>query len=205
MDDLGPLRFSLQSQIAESSRQNAIAASKMVGLRVPCIVKSVAANTLVVTLGISGMSSIDRTVVFARSLYAREPIQKGDPGFVTSLSAEMAYVFGATQNPPAMRTTGNLANLVFFPIASPKWDAPDDLNSYYISGPNGFLIQSADGSVSVKGVKGGALTMASGSNKIEVSSSGVAITGKLTINGAAYLDHEHTNGNEGANTGAVVA
>lgn len=43
-----------------------------------------------------------------------------------------------------------------------------------------------------------------GNSSIELTKNGVNINGELTINGVPYLEHIHSNGNQGANTGGVV-
>ena len=43
-----------------------------------------------------------------------------------------------------------------------------------------------------------------GNSSIELTENGVNINGELTINGIPYLQHIHSNGNQGANTGGVV-
>lgn len=40
--------------------------------------------------------------------------------------------------------------------------------------------------------------------KITLNATDIHINGVLTINGKPYLSHQHSNGNEGANTGGVV-
>lgn len=49
-----------------------------------------------------------------------------------------------------------------------------------------------------------ALHLFYGNSSIELTESGVNINGTLTINGVPYLEHIHSNGNQGANTGGVV-
>lgn len=43
-----------------------------------------------------------------------------------------------------------------------------------------------------------------GNSSIELTENGVNINGELTINGVPYLQHIHSNGNQGGNTGGVV-
>lgn len=49
-----------------------------------------------------------------------------------------------------------------------------------------------------------ALHLFYGNSSIELTESGVNINGTLTINGVPYLNHIHSNGNQGANTGGVI-
>jgi hypothetical protein len=49
-----------------------------------------------------------------------------------------------------------------------------------------------------------ALHLFYGNSSIELTENGVNINGTLTINGVPYLQHVHSNGNQGANTGGVV-
>lgn len=49
-----------------------------------------------------------------------------------------------------------------------------------------------------------ALHLFYGNSSIELTENGVNINGTLTINGVPYLEHIHSNGNQGGNTGGVV-
>ncbi|MXV44313.1 hypothetical protein GS501_04540 [Saccharibacter sp. 17.LH.SD] len=48
------------------------------------------------------------------------------------------------------------------------------------------------------------VTLTTGGATITLAGDNVNIVGKLTINGKAYKDHTHTNGNQGSPTGGVI-
>jgi len=101
------------------------------------------------------------------------------------------------------RLDANLSTLVFVPLSNTNFPAVD-ANAYNITGPNGAVIKDDKGS-SVITLTPDSITLAHGSNSVVISGSGITITGTLTINGKAYLSHEHSGVATGSsNTGGVV-
>lgn len=92
-----------------------------------------------------------------------------------------------------------------------------EIESWFISGdvnPEGYSrMHDLTDAVALFGIRSipnmisilsNALHFFYGNSSIELTQSGVNINGTLTINGVPYLSHQHSNGNQGANTGGVV-
>jgi hypothetical protein len=201
--------FSRKLSAQEQLQQGAINRAKEIlntkGLGLPCKIASISNELVTVQFAVADLVGLpNMTVPIAQPLYRQEPYQVGDAGFVMSLDAQPTEVSGQVTVQPNFQANGNLGALVFFPISNVNWPAIPDPNMYLIQGPDGFIIRSIDGSVSVIGKKGTSLALAYGGNNVTISSSGIAINGTLTINGQAYMAHTHTNGNGGAPTGGVI-
>ena len=104
-----------------------------------------------------------------------------------------------------------LTNLVFLPIGNQAWAAVDP-NALELYGPNGVVLMDAAGKTALTLTPQGiamsgpeTISMTVGSSSVVVTSQGVQINGRLMINGAAYLAHEHSNGNDGDPTGGVIS
>lgn len=205
MVNLSHIRFPLQTSINRVAVDRSKDTLWVKGLKLPCIIKSVSANTVKVQISVKNMDSNMYEVPCARSAYERPPYQVGDRGVVMCMDVDISEMTGAGSSVPSMATIGNLGALVFFPVSTTKGKAPDDLNMYYISGPNGFLLTSVDGSVSVSGEKGKSLALKYGSSGITITDDKIDMTGTLVINGQVYTQHTHTNGNNGSPTGPVIA
>lgn len=78
----------------------------------------------------------------------------------------------------------------------------------FIPNPLSYIFPS--GEVTIGSKTGSALITINGDNinikggNISINGSNVTIDGDTTIDGKNFLQHQHSNGNQGANTGAVV-
>lgn len=180
-------------------------AAQQFGQSLPCSVVAVKNNMVTVNFEVvSNITFPQITVPQAISRYARPPTQVGDKGFVIAADAFLGGVAGLGGGTASYgRTQGNLSTLVFVPLSNINFSAVD-ANAYNITGPNGAVIQDDKGS-SVITLTPDSITLAHGSNSVVISGSGITITGTLTINGKAYLSHEHSGVATGSsNTGGVV-
>lgn len=82
-----------------------------------------------------------------------------------------------------MTAPGNLAALVFVPISN-KNAPPIDPNAAQIQGPNGVILQTADGISSIV-INESGITLTFGSKIVQLNSSG------LTIDGILFETHVH--------------
>ena len=78
----------------------------------------------------------------------------------------------------------------------------------FVPNPSTYIFPS--GEVTIGSKTGSALITINGDNinikggNISINGSNVTINGNTTIDGKKFLQHQHSNGNQGANTGAVV-
>lgn len=154
----------------------------------------------------------DIKIPVATSVYRQEPIQIGDLGVVRSSDVSLGGISGLGSGTPRFpSTTASLEALVWEPVANASWAASPDANAYLIQGPNGAIIRDvADNcnivldttKIVVTGKTG--LKLVVGGNSVEITASGIAIVGTLTINGQPYATHAHQVISLGAPTGPVL-
>lgn len=146
------------------------------------------------------------TCAVAESKYVLLPIQVGDLGRVTPSTVNIGNITGLGTGTPDFSTPGNLASLVFEPVANALWISPDG-NAVVIGGPNGAIIRTLSGSFTVT-VNSSGITLAAsaGGASITLDGSGnVDINGTLKINGNLYTAHVHSGVTTGSgDTGGVV-
>lgn len=176
-------RLPLQSQIADAAVSKAHEVLETKGLGLPCKIVQVLGTLVKVEFLLSGVSLPNLTIPIATCLYNRPPYQVGDQGVAISLNASPAFISGQNSQQTQLNATGNLGSLIFFPVASTKWGSVPDPNMYLIQGPNGFIVRSIDGSVSVTGTKGKSLVMAFGGNEFTLDSTGASINCNLNVSG----------------------
>lgn len=117
----------------------------------------------------------------AESPYYREPTQIGDPGFALTSQYYLGGVSGIGGGTADLNPRANLTNIVFQPIS--KKSAPSvDPNACVVSGPNGFVLQTADKTVSIVGNSSGITITFPGFTGVW-NGSGFALNGNVTING----------------------
>jgi len=177
------------------------------GKSLPCRVTEVISSGIVriafeVDPGPWTLPSVVVPVLMSR--YVRLPVQIGDEGVAMAADAFLGGVTGLGAGLASIQAAPpNLACLVFCPLGNMAWSSVD-LDAAVITAPHGFVLQDDAADVSIVGNASG-LTLTLGSNSIALTSSGIAITGTLTINGHAYLAHEHSGVQTGSgNTGGVV-
>jgi len=129
-------------------------------------------------------------VPVASSAYDYLPLQVGDPGTVWAADARLGGLSELGSGTAKLDLAANLSTLVFEPFGKKSYTAPTDPDMRVVQGPNGVLIQTMDGTLSIK---------------IDKNTGKIELTGELWINGKKYLDHDHSGVQTGSgNTGPVV-
>lgn len=196
-------------------------AIKATGQALPCTVTAVQGSIITVSFDVNSGNLTLPTVTIPHfgGEYIRYPTQVGDKGFVIPASVSLRKVSGLGTGTPDLTDPGNLTALVFMPIANKNWSQVDG-SQVTIYGPGGVKIMTSGGNpyVNVTGdiiqvvnseasvsVATSQIVLTVGGSSITIADSGVVITGKLTINGQLFTDHEHKNVKTGSsNTGGVV-
>lgn len=174
----------------------------------PCTVVAVKNNFVTVKFevinSVTPQTIPQVTIPQAISRYARPPTQVGDKGFAVAADTFLSGVIGLTNGPANIsQQPGNLSTLVFVPLSNTGFSSVDN-NAYNITGPNGAVIQDDSGNAKIT-LTPSQIVLSVGGNNVTINSSGVSITGTLTINGKPFLSHEHSGVTAGSgNTGAVV-
>lgn len=116
------------------------------------------------------------------------PIKQGDIGILIAADCDISVWKKLLQLfAPATYQKHKYKNGIFFPLI---------INGFTFSNDdeNAVLLTSVDGNTKI-GLK---------TNSIEIKATNINITGALTINSQPYLNHTHSNGNEGSPTGGVI-
>lgn len=169
------------------------------GRALPCQVVAVSGSIVTVSFEIA--SSIVQlqniTIPKAEGPWLRSPTQIGDYGITVPADAYLGAISGMGGGVATLTPRGNLSALVWVPVASTAFSAVNT-NAAYVSGPDGAVIQTEDGSA-VLTVNTSGITMTFGGKTVTLNSSGFMIDGIL------FETHEHSGVTTGtSNTGAPV-
>ena len=180
--------------INDFTDQRIIDALGQLGPVLPCHVTAV--NGAIVTVNFDVNSSNVKftfppvTCATLGSRYIRNPVQVGDFGICVAADVRLGGITGLGNGPAPIVAPSNLGGLSFIPIGNVNWETIDP-NAVVISAPNGAVIQTIDGVSSVI-ISENQINLNYDGNSVVINSSGITITGVLTINGVAYLSHKHT-------------
>lgn len=184
------------------------------GRAYPCSVVSVVSSGIVTVkfeIDAGALTLPQVTIPLFGPEYIRYPIQVEDKGFAIPADASLRAMSGLGTGIADLSEPGNLTALVFLPIGSTKWSTVDP-NAVTIYGPNGVVLRDTGSYSTIVLTPNGVVitgqntvSLVCGSSSVTVTPSGVSIVGTLTINGQAYLAHEHSGVQAGgSNTGGVV-
>lgn len=178
-----------QNEFAEKKVRDGL---QLTGKSLPCSIVSVDGWIVTVKFEVDAapFTLPQITVPVASSNYDYLPLKAGDPGVVRAADARVSAIAGLGGGTAKLGTPANLATLVFEPIGNKEWETPDDPDVRVVQGPGGVLVQTMDGSLSIK---------------LDKTNGRIEVTGELWINGKKYLDHEHSGVQSGgSNSGGVV-
>lgn len=189
------------------------------GWELPCVVKSISADGLFVTVDFQisqGQYPIPTiTIPIAESEYVRLPIQIGTVGVTKKITADITYISGQQNGVSTLNSYGNLNTaLCFMPISNKKlFPENANINALLLYGPEGVVIQDlniVDGSPVTNSrvtVSQDSVRMESGTSYIQINKDGsIVIKGSsVTIMDKDFLTHHHSGVSTGSsNTGNVV-
>jgi hypothetical protein len=131
------------NQMASRKAQDAIVT---LGFALPCRVLEVQGSIVQVAFEI-----VDPVIILPRvwmpkaeSQWLRTPIQVGDKGVTMPADAYLGGISGLGGGTASLTRTHNLTSLVFVPAGSTDFSSVNT-NAAYIAGPEGVVIQTADG------------------------------------------------------------
>lgn len=205
---------SFTKSLNEFAEAKIAAALFLTGKSLPARVTAIDGQIVTVSFEVNTAFTLpnDIKIPVSTSIYRQEPIQVGDLGSVYPSDVSLGGINGLGSGTPRFpSTTGSLEALVWAPVANATWTASPDANAYLIQGPNGAIVRDMANNCSLvldmtKVVITGKtdLKLVVGGNSVEVTSSGVAIIGMLTINGQPYIAHTHQVVSVGAPTGPAL-
>jgi hypothetical protein len=186
------------NQLAINRAQQAI---QNTGRALPCRVVKVSGATVTVAFELNSApwTLPQITIPKAESPWIRMPTQVGDKGITMPGDAYLGGVSGLGGGTATLARPGNLSALVFVPVSN-KGSAPIDQNAAQIEGPNGAIVQTADGTSSAV-VNTAGVTLTFETTSLVVNASGITMTfgsqtivldeSGLSINGESYQNHTH--------------
>ena len=175
----------LQSSLNKAAVRRVRDVIQSLGKSLPCRVTAVSGAIVKVAFEVnaSPWTLPEITIPKAESNWVRMPTQVGDFGWTVPADVYLGGVSGLGGGTANLAKPGNLAALVFVPISNLS-SPPDDQNAAQIMGPNGAIIRTLDGNVSVV-VNTTGITMKFGSKIVTLNASG------LTIDGILFGAHVH--------------
>ena len=196
-----PLAFSLDKFV---SKRAADEISRL-GKAYPCHVTAVNGSIVTVAFDVTGPLQLPSvTVPVFGPEYVRYPIQVGCKGVCFPCDAYIGAVTGLGGSSTNFAQPGNLAALVFFPVANVNW-FPVNGNYLVLYGPNGVTLTDAAQDISFTlSPTGIVLTMP---DSASFTIGNVTITNNdVVVNGVSLMSHVHGGVTAGSDdTGAPVS
>lgn len=179
------------------------------GLALPASVVAISGSIVTVQFeaNLKPLTLPNVTVPMMFCQYNRPPIQIGELGGVIPFDVLMGFVSGlGSPTPPTKQMPSNLGALVWVPVSSADWSAPDDPNAYCIYGPNGFRLRDTGNNCSIVSNTEDMTITGKNSITLKVGSMEIVITSSaITIDGTDWATHMHSAVQTGSsNSGPVV-
>ena len=172
------------------AEKRAADARQAMGKSLPCHVVAVVSPWIVTVafdVDMAPFTPPQITIPVASPPYIALPIQVGDKGYLVPGDVRLGGSTGLGAGTPGLDQPGNLGAGVFHWLGNTAFTS-ENPQAVVIFGPEGVIIKTANGT-----------------GKIVVGANSIDITGAVTINGKAYLAHEHGGVQTGGgNTGGVV-
>lgn len=154
------------------AQNNALSAIQLLGKALPASVIAVSGSIVTVKFELNVLFPLPTvTCPLFGPEYIRYPIQLGDRGVVFPADAYLGGISGLGGGVATLAIPANLSALVFFPVGSTNFTAPDDPNSVVIYGPDGVIIRDRGNACS-----------------ITLTPTGVTLKGNMVITGNLQVD-----------------
>lgn len=182
-----PIGLSLNN-FARAKAQTAI---QKLGKSLPATVVKAMGSIVQVNFEVqSGFTLPNVTIPLIGCEYARPPIQFGCKGFVIAADAYLGGMSGLGGGIADLRTQFNLTALVFAPIGNTGWTTVDP-NAYTIYGPNGVVLRTQDGTISLTLTPAGITIVGNVTIQGTLTATGNITAGQGTGDQADLLNHDH--------------
>lgn len=181
-----PQKVPLVQSLPQFAGQSASDRIARLGQAFPCHVTAVQGQIVTVAFDVQGanvtMPSV--TIPIATSQYDWIPVQVGDKGYAAAAAVYLGGVSGIGGGIAELVQPGNLTALVFVPVSNKAWTASNG-NQRIVQGPQGVLIQTTSGTITVDVTPTGILITATGEpvtikgTSVTISNGGAAQAVKL--------------------------
>ena len=176
------------------------------GKDLPCRVVAVMGATVKVSFDVQSVFTIPEVVMpVSTSIYSRAPTQVGDLGVAKAADVHIGVVSGLGGVAPTLAQPGNLSALSFHPSGNSTWAPVPDANQHVVQGPNGVLLQTMDGSVSLNLSKAGLVLTIGGVTYTFTAA--LLATSADVVAGATQISlskHLHTSSGAGSATSTPI-
>ncbi len=172
--------------------QNVATQMQKQGKAWPCSVVAVNGSMVTVKFEVTSTQTLPQiTIPKAESAWIRSPTQVGDVGLTVPADVYLGGISGLGGGTASTVQPPNLTALVWVPVAAKSFSSVN-ANAAFISGPQGAVIQTEDGTSKIV-VNESGITMTFGGKTVALNSSG------FTIDGVLFDTHRHLY-NPGAGT-----
>jgi len=175
--------------------QNVATQMQKLGKSLPCSVVAVNGSMVTVKFEVNATQTLPQiTIPKAEGQWIRSPTQAGDVGLTIPADVYLGGISGLGGGVASTAQPLNLTALVWVPVAAKSFSSVNT-NAAFISGPQGAVIQTEDGTSSIV-VNESGITLSYGGKVVTLNGSG------LTIDGILFDTHYHTGVQTGGgNTG----
>lgn len=179
----------LQSSQNRLAIARAREAMQVLGRALPCSVVAVSGSIVTIKFEVESapFTLPQVTIPKAESEWIRTPTQPGDVGIAVPAETFVGGIDALGSGTADLSLQGNLSNVYFLPIARATFSAAPDQNQALIYGPDGALIETQDGSVSIN-LKPSGITFTVGGKTWTFNASGLTLS-----NSVVAETHLHTN------------
>lgn len=169
-------------------------ATHRLGKALPCVVTAVSGSFVTVAFEVNSapwtLPAI--TIPKAEGPWIRSPTQVGDYGLTMPADAYVTAISGQGGGTPDLTQPGNLAALVWVPVASRAFSTVDTTKAF-VSGPTGVVMQTEDGHVALTLTEAGLALVINGVTVSTWGGSGLAVVGTVTATGDVVSQSGGTN------------
>ena len=175
--------------------QNVATQMQKLGKSLPCSVVAVNGSMVTVKFEINATQTLPQiTIPKAEGQWIRSPTQVGDVGLTIPADVYLGGISGLGGGVASTVQPPNLTALVWIPVAAKSFSSANT-NAALISGPQGVVIQTEDGTSKIV-VNESGITLTYGGKVVTLNGSG------FTIDGLQFGTHYHTGVQPGSgNTG----
>jgi hypothetical protein len=195
----------LTRTLADLATNAALKEIKKRGAPLPGKVTAVNGGIVTVSLNVKNLTLPPVQMPIFGPEYIRYPIQVNDLGVAFPMPVYTGSASGLGPNVPADidQLQSNLT-MMWFPCGNVNWSTTPNANAVVIYGPQGVIIENAGATVTITLTSSG-ITLATGSEELVITSSGIHLGPNTTIDSRLFLAHTHSGVTTGTGaTGPVV-
>lgn len=167
----------------KAASRKVLEAIQILGKALPASVVSVDGSIVTVKFEVKSDFTLPQvTIPMFGPEYIRYPTQVGDLGVVFPADVYIAGISGLGDGTADLSLPGNLAALIFFPIASKKWSPTEDPDALVMYGKNGVVLRDKDKKTIITLTPDGITIVVAAGDSVAITGD-LAVTGNITATG----------------------